>query len=159
MKAAPDFPILGMFGTGLRQHARRMWHGLCTAASWLGADGDQAEDAGDWPHGQARHGLVIFDSRAMAPPVPGRDIIRFHGVRATEQDDAVDGFRARRKVQANAVAISSWDPTPLPQHGSNPIVSGDSTLIIDGKQAARHGDKTACGATLISGQQATIDNI
>jgi hypothetical protein len=24
---------------------------------------------------------------------------------------------------------------------------------------ARHGDKTACGATLIAGQQASIDNI
>jgi uncharacterized Zn-binding protein involved in type VI secretion len=32
-------------------------------------------------------------------------------------------------------------------------------MIVDGKPAARHGDKTACGATLIAGQQATIDNI
>ncbi len=51
------------------------------------------------------------------------------------------------------------DKTSCPKHGSNPIVSGDSTLIIDGKPAARHGDKTACGATLIAGQQASIDNI
>jgi uncharacterized Zn-binding protein involved in type VI secretion len=51
------------------------------------------------------------------------------------------------------------DKTSCPKHGPNPIVSGDSTLIIDGKPAARHGDKTACGATLIAGQQATIDNI
>jgi uncharacterized Zn-binding protein involved in type VI secretion len=33
------------------------------------------------------------------------------------------------------------------------------TLIIDGKPAARHGDKTACGAVLIAGQQATIDKL
>ena len=51
------------------------------------------------------------------------------------------------------------DKTVCPKHGPNPIISGDSSLIIDGKPAARHGDKTACGATLIAGQQATIDNL
>jgi uncharacterized Zn-binding protein involved in type VI secretion len=51
------------------------------------------------------------------------------------------------------------DKTICPKHGPNPIVSGDATLIVDGKPAARHGDKTACGASLIAGQQATIDNI
>jgi type VI secretion system secreted protein VgrG len=179
--------------------SRRMWHGLCTSASWLGADGgvaryrlrlepalsmlalrrdsyifqdktvreivcelladypqlrfdfditqemlpravctqyresdldfftrllaseglnwrfehDQAEDAGDGAHGQAKHRLVVFDSRATAPLTPGGELIRFHGVRATEQDDAIDGFQARRSVQANAVTISSWDPAAL----------------------------------------------
>ena len=179
--------------------SRRMWHGLCTAAAWQGADGgvaryrlrlepalrmlalrrdsyifqdknardivcelladypqvrfdvditqellprpictqyresdldffirllaseglnwrfehDQAIDPGDGAHGQAKHRLVIFDSRAAAPLTPGGDVIRFHGVRATEQDDAIDGFRARRSVHANSVAISSWDPAQL----------------------------------------------
>ena len=51
------------------------------------------------------------------------------------------------------------DKATCPKHGPNTIVSGDATLIVDGKPAARHGDKTACGATLIAGQQATIDNI
>ena len=51
------------------------------------------------------------------------------------------------------------DKATCPKHGPNTIVSGDSTLIVDGKPAARNGDKTACGATLIAGQQATIDNI
>lgn len=179
--------------------SRRMWHGLCTAASWLGADGgvaryrlrlepalamlalrrdsyifqdknvreivcelladypqlrfefditqelspravctqyresdldfftrllaseglnwrfehEQGEHAEDGAHGQAKHSLLVFDSRAMAPPMPGGDVIRFHGVRATEHDDAIDGFRARRRLQANAVTISSWDPAQL----------------------------------------------
>jgi hypothetical protein len=44
-------------------------------------------------------------------------------------------------------------------HGPNPIIGGDSTLLVDGKPAARHGDKTACGATLIAGQQASFDNL
>lgn len=51
------------------------------------------------------------------------------------------------------------DKATCPKHGPNPIVSGDATLIVDGKPAARNGDKTACGATLIAGQQVTIDNI
>jgi uncharacterized Zn-binding protein involved in type VI secretion len=51
------------------------------------------------------------------------------------------------------------DKATCPIHGPNPIISGDSTLIVDGKPAARHGDKTACGATLIAGQQASIDNL
>lgn len=36
--------------------------------------------------------------------------------------------------------------------GTTVIVSGDPTMIIDGQPAARHGDKCACGATLISSQ-------
>jgi uncharacterized Zn-binding protein involved in type VI secretion len=41
---------------------------------------------------------------------------------------------------------------PKRNHGTTVIVSGDPTMIIDGKAAARHGDKCACGATLISSQ-------
>lgn len=44
---------------------------------------------------------------------------------------------------------------PLPGHGVCPIVTGDNTLIIEGKAAARHGDKTACGASLIATQNPT----
>jgi uncharacterized Zn-binding protein involved in type VI secretion len=51
------------------------------------------------------------------------------------------------------------DKASCPIHGNSPIASGDTTLIVDGKPAARHGDKTGCGAVLIAGQQATIDNI
>ncbi|MES3023905.1 MAG: type VI secretion system Vgr family protein [Pseudomonadota bacterium] len=73
---------------------------------------DQADDtdAGD---GHARHKLVIFDSKARAPATPGGSRIRFHGVRATDTDDAIDGFKACRQMQANAVSISSWDPAQL----------------------------------------------
>jgi hypothetical protein len=41
---------------------------------------------------------------------------------------------------------------PERHHGTTVIVTGDPTMIIDGKPAARHGDKYACGATLISSQ-------
>lgn len=42
--------------------------------------------------------------------------------------------------------------------GTTVIATGDPTCIIDGKPAARHGDKTACGATLIASSQSdTVD--
>lgn len=41
---------------------------------------------------------------------------------------------------------------PIQGHGVNVIVSGDPTLVIDGKPAARDGDQTACGAVLIASQ-------
>jgi uncharacterized Zn-binding protein involved in type VI secretion len=42
---------------------------------------------------------------------------------------------------------------PKKGHGhTTVIVSGDPTMIIDGQPAARHGDKCACGATLIASQ-------
>ena len=71
---------------------------------------DQADEQGD---GHAKHRLLIFDSKATAPATPGGDELRFHGVRATDTDDAIDEFRARRQVQSNAVSISSWDPVQL----------------------------------------------
>lgn len=39
--------------------------------------------------------------------------------------------------------------------GTTVIVSGDMTMVIDGKAVAFHGCKTACGATLISSQMLT----
>lgn len=44
---------------------------------------------------------------------------------------------------------------PKKGHGVCPIVTGDPTLIIDGKPAARAGDTTACGAVLIASQSFT----
>lgn len=39
--------------------------------------------------------------------------------------------------------------------GTTVIVTGDPTVIIDGSPAARHGDLTACGATLVATQVPT----
>lgn len=217
--------------------SRRAWHGLCTAASWLGADGgvaryrlrlepalrllalrrdsyifqerdargivtellrdypqlrfdfdisqalsvrplctqyresdlafftrllvseglswrfehDQADDAACDDHGQARHRLVIFDSRARLPATPGGASLRFHGVRATDDDDAIDAFGARRQVAANGVSISSWDPAQLVAPSaeqtsmlaagalpSMPVYDGSGERIIGGSEAASH---------------------
>jgi uncharacterized Zn-binding protein involved in type VI secretion len=51
------------------------------------------------------------------------------------------------------------DMTVCPRHGRSPIASGDATFIVDGRAVARHGDKTGCGATLVAGQQATVDHV
>ena len=205
LSTSADLDLASFIGTeltlGLLQPdgGRRAWHGLCTAASWLGADGgaaryrlrlepalallalrhdshlfqekhardivtellrdypslhfafdlarepavrpvctqyresdlafftrllasegwswrfehDQPDDAGADEHGQARHRLVIFDDRARAPAHTGGSALRFHGVRATEEDDSIDVFEARHRVAANAVAVASWDPAQL----------------------------------------------
>ena len=42
-------------------------------------------------------------------------------------------------------------------HGTTVIVTGDPTMIIDGKPAARYGDKCACGATLVAAQAVSTD--
>ena len=52
------------------------------------------------------------------------------------------------------------DKVSCPRKGHNSttvIASGDPTMVIDGKAAARHGDKTACGAILISSQTVSTD--
>ncbi len=47
---------------------------------------------------------------------------------------------------------------PKKGHGKVTVItSGDQTCIIDGQPAARHGDVTACGATLISSQVVSTD--
>ncbi|NYE59773.1 type VI secretion system secreted protein VgrG [Duganella sp. 1224] len=78
--------------------------------NWRFEHDQPADDATD---GQAKHKLVIFDSQAKAPDMPGGADIRFHGVRASDSADAIDQFAARRQVRANAVSISSWDPAQL----------------------------------------------
>ncbi|MFT3721056.1 PAAR domain-containing protein [Pseudorhodoferax sp.] len=47
---------------------------------------------------------------------------------------------------------------PRRGHGSVTVIAtGDPTCIIDGQPAARQGDKTACGATLLASQVVTTD--
>ena len=206
--------------------SRRHWHGLCTQASWLGADGGVAryrlrlepalsllalrrdsyifqdknvreivtELLADYPHvqfdfditqelparpictqyresdleffvrllaseglswrfehepaqegGRARHRLVVFDSRA---PLPAVEPIRFHGVRATERDDTIDQFSARRAVAANGVIISSWDPAQIFAPGAEQqshLDAGDlpSMQLFDGSGERIAGDRNA----------------
>jgi type VI secretion system secreted protein VgrG len=72
-----------------------------------------AQDDDKTEPGSSQHWLVIFDSKAQAPDVAGERALRFHGVRASEQRDAIDLFEAARTVQTNAIVTSSWDPQEL----------------------------------------------
>lgn len=59
-------------------------------------------------------------------------------------------------VTGNKPIARVGDMTACPKcKGMFPIAEGDSSLIIDGAAAAYHGCRTACGATLIAGQQMT----
>lgn len=47
---------------------------------------------------------------------------------------------------------------PRKGHGRVTVIaSGDPSALIDGQPAARHGDLTACGATLIASQALNTD--
>ncbi|MDB5919949.1 MAG: type secretion system tip protein VgrG, partial [Massilia sp.] len=69
---------------------------------------DDATDDASTAH--ARHTLIVFDSQAEPPPMPGDDALRFHGVRAADSSDAIDQFAGVRRIAANAVTSSSWHP-------------------------------------------------
>ena len=103
----------------------------------------------------AGHSLVIFDAQAPVPALPGGAVLRFHGVRATELDDAIDVWHARRTVQPNGVALSSWDPAQLvaPSHAQqSALAAGDvpSMAIFDGS-----GECIASGPSAPGGDPAS----
>jgi uncharacterized Zn-binding protein involved in type VI secretion len=47
------------------------------------------------------------------------------------------------------------DAVSCPLHGETIIEDGDHGLLLQGQPAARHGDTTSCGATLIASQAST----
>jgi uncharacterized Zn-binding protein involved in type VI secretion len=51
-----------------------------------------------------------------------------------------------------ALIARKGDTYSCPLHGPNPIVGGSGKWQCEGAPIARHGDATACGATLIAGQ-------
>ena len=108
-----------------------------------------AQEGGDG-QAQARHKLVIFDSKATAPQTPGGADMRFHGVRATDTDDAIDRFGARSQVQSNAVSISSWHPEQVTAPAAEQVSSLEAgqlpqLAVYDGAGERLHADRAAAG--------------
>ncbi|QJE02018.1 type VI secretion system tip protein VgrG [Massilia forsythiae] len=107
---------------------------------------DQPDDQSESADGQARHRLVIFDSRARLPDMPGNAALRFHGVRAADSDDAIDRFGARRRAQANTVAIGSWDPAQLLAPAAEQTSSLDAGDLPAAQVYDGSGERSASGA-------------
>lgn len=71
----------------------------------------------------------------------------------TDHGGIVVGSSASTRTHGMGIArVGDQVTCPKKGHGTTVIVTGDPTMIIDGAPAARHGDKCACGATLISSQ-------
>jgi type VI secretion system secreted protein VgrG len=97
---------------------------------------------------QARHKLVIFDSKVAAPAMPGDAALRFHGVRAADSTDAIDQFAALRQIRPNAVSSSSWHPEQLFAPAAERTSSVDAgelpaLAVYDGSGERRHADGDA----------------
>jgi type VI secretion system secreted protein VgrG len=100
---------------------------------------------------QAKHKFVIFDSKAVVPDVPGDPDLRFHGVRATDTQDAIDQFAAVRRIASNSVTSSSWHPDELIAHAAERASSLDAgelpvLAMHDGSGERRHADGMAAQA-------------
>lgn len=65
---------------------------------------------------------------------------------------------AAKSVFEGKLGARIGDILACPIHGPNPIVEGSPNTICEGKELARHGDHTACGAALISGATRTFIN-
>ena len=46
----------------------------------------------------------------------------------------------------------------IKEHGTTPIVSGSMKVLLYGRQVARLGDKTGCGATIITAKLDVLTN-
>jgi type VI secretion system secreted protein VgrG len=109
---------------------------------------EQSDASEEASAAQAKHKLVIFDSKAVAPKMPGDEALRFHGVRATDTHDAIDQFAAVRRIQPNVVASTSWHPEQLFAHAAertSNIDAGElpSLPVYDGSGERRHADGAA----------------
>lgn len=72
----------------------------------------------------------------------------------TTHGGAVTGCSPISKVEGIGIARVG-DAVTCPLHGSTVIKTGDTSLLLQGQAAARHGDVTTCGASLIASQPLT----
>ena len=94
-----------------------------------GAD-EQADDGASL---QAAHTMVIFDHLAPMPDLQSSDLsngrsLRFSGMRAADNEDAVDGLISRHQVVTTRVATSSW----LASQVAAPSSEAQSPLLSNG---------------------------
>jgi uncharacterized Zn-binding protein involved in type VI secretion len=97
------------------------------------------------------------DNRDLAHPERSRmRPIILVGDRTSHGGVVIDGAPESDVGGKPIARVGNHATCPIKGHGKvTVIVSGDPTLIVDGAAVARHGDKTACGATLLSSQVTT----
>ena len=88
------------------------------------------------------------------PNKPGEDMRPFIVIGdQTDHGGVVIGSTMTTDTHGKRLArVGDQVTCPKKGHGTTVIVTGDPTMIVDGAPVARHGDKCACGATLISSQ-------
>jgi uncharacterized Zn-binding protein involved in type VI secretion len=59
----------------------------------------------------------------------------------------INGVAAARQLDVHTCAF----PPPAGPHPANPITGGSRTVRINGRKGARLGDKTGCGAQIVTG--------
>lgn len=111
--------------------------------------GDQAAgtsgDASERKDGQARHRFVVFDDNAFLA-AGAQASIRFNRASAIETVDTVTQFGQRHAVQANAVALASWDYKKLAAAAAEDIATDTPPdvpplEIYEGAGAFRYTDE------------------
>jgi uncharacterized Zn-binding protein involved in type VI secretion len=74
-------------------------------------------------------------------------------------DHGGEVITAAAKTYAEGKKIARKDDIlDCPIHGQSPIVEASENYLVEGKGVARHGDKTECGASLISSALKTKAN-
>lgn len=84
----------------------------------------------------------------------GKALIRL-GDKTTHGGKVITASQFTYSMGKRVARVGDLVKCPKKRHGVNPIITGDHTLIVDGKPVARHGDKTACGCSLIASQHNT----
>jgi uncharacterized Zn-binding protein involved in type VI secretion len=91
--------------------------------------------------------IIEWRNKTMARPLIVKGDKTSHGGEVT-------GCSAISKTGGIGIARVG-DLVSCPLHGMTAISSGDAAVLLQGQSVARHGDTTACGATLIASQTAT----
>ncbi|MBK1685888.1 PAAR domain-containing protein [Rubrivivax gelatinosus] len=82
----------------------------------------------------------------------------FVGDRSTHGGVVLDGNPATLRLGRAMACVGDAVSCPRKGHGHRTrIISGDPGLLIDGRPAARDGDRCACGARLVASRATTSD--
>lgn len=60
-------------------------------------------------------------------------------------------------VSADGLPVARVGDTVMcSQHGAQPIITGEGSVLVDGRAVAHHGSMCACGALIIADSQVSV---